>query len=166
MRSASADRANESKGRTMANEPNYGKVLQVIGPTVDLKFPSDRLPDSLPIQGSGEIIDDVVRDGPVVLVTGIDGTHVLESLLQEHLSHRLVLELDQIDVLGSHLIGQLVLLHKWISEHDGVLRLCGLSTRNRRVLKRCHLEGRFPPYGNRMDAVMCRGSARARRRPK
>ena len=90
----------------------------------------------------------------------------LESLLQEHLSHRLVLELDQIDVLGSHLIGQLVLLHKRISEHDGVLRLCGLSPRNRRVLKRCHLDGRFPPYGNRMDAVMCRSAARTPGRPR
>jgi F-type H+-transporting ATPase subunit beta len=28
----------------MANEPNYGKVLQVIGPTVDVEFASDRLP--------------------------------------------------------------------------------------------------------------------------
>jgi F-type H+/Na+-transporting ATPase subunit beta len=28
----------------MANEPNYGSVLQVIGPTVDLMFSSDRLP--------------------------------------------------------------------------------------------------------------------------
>ncbi len=28
----------------MANERNIGKVLQVIGPTVDLEFPSDRLP--------------------------------------------------------------------------------------------------------------------------
>ena len=29
----------------MSNEVNYGKVLQVIGPTVDVEFPSDRLPD-------------------------------------------------------------------------------------------------------------------------
>jgi F-type H+/Na+-transporting ATPase subunit beta len=29
----------------MANEPNYGKVLQVIGPTVDVEFASDRLPN-------------------------------------------------------------------------------------------------------------------------
>jgi len=28
----------------MANEPNIGKIVQVIGPTVDLEFPSDRLP--------------------------------------------------------------------------------------------------------------------------
>jgi len=31
----------------MAQEPNFGKVLQVIGPTVDLEFPSDRLPQIL-----------------------------------------------------------------------------------------------------------------------
>ena len=29
----------------MASEPNYGKVLQVIGPTVDVEFRSDRLPN-------------------------------------------------------------------------------------------------------------------------
>ena len=90
----------------------------------------------------------------------------LWSLLQEHLTHRLVLELDQVDALGSHLIGQLVLLQKWTSEHGGVLRLCGLSPRNRRVLKRCHLDGRFPAYGNRMDAVMCRAAVRTPRRPR
>ena len=31
----------------MAGEPRYGKVLQVIGPTVDVEFPSDRLPEIL-----------------------------------------------------------------------------------------------------------------------
>ncbi len=82
------------------------------------------------------------------------------------MTHRLVLELDQVDVLGSHLIGQLVLLDKWMSEHGGVLRLCGLSPRNRRVLKRCHLDGRFPVYGNRIDAGMCRAAVRAPRRPR
>ena len=90
----------------------------------------------------------------------------LWSLLQEHLTHRLVLELDQVDVLGSHLIGQLVLLDKWMSEHGGVLRLCGLSPHSRRVLKRRRLDGRFPAYGNRMEAVMCRAAVRAPRRPR
>jgi anti-anti-sigma regulatory factor len=90
----------------------------------------------------------------------------LWSLLQEHLVYRLVLELDLIDVLESHLIGQLVVLHNWISERGGVLRLCGLSKRNHRVLKRCHLDGHFPAYGNRMDAVMCREAVPAPRRPR
>ncbi len=31
----------------MANEPNIGKIVQVIGPTVDLEFPSDTLPPIL-----------------------------------------------------------------------------------------------------------------------
>ena len=75
MRSAGADRANGSKGKTMANEPNHGKVLQVIGPTVDLEFPSDRLPEilnaikiedkerdmNLTVEASLHIGDNVVR---------------------------------------------------------------------------------------------------------
>ena len=31
----------------MTNEPNIGKIVQVIGPTVDVKFPPDRLPKIL-----------------------------------------------------------------------------------------------------------------------
>ncbi len=31
----------------MTNEPNIGKIVQVIGPTVDVEFPSDRLPKIL-----------------------------------------------------------------------------------------------------------------------
>jgi anti-anti-sigma factor len=80
------------------------------------------------------------------------------SLVQQHFTYRVVLELDEIDVLRSHLIGQLVLLRRWIAEHDGVLRLSGLSERCRRVLETCHLDDRFPAYGTRMDAVLCRGA--------
>ena len=90
----------------------------------------------------------------------------LWALLQQHLTHRLVLEMDEIDVLRSHLIGQLVLLHQWITEHRGVLRLSGLSPRNRRVLERCHLDSRFPSYGSRMDAVLCRAPCPTPRTPK
>jgi anti-anti-sigma regulatory factor len=84
------------------------------------------------------------------------------SLLQQHLTYRLVLELDEIDALRSGLIGQLLLLQRWISEHEGVLRLCGLSPYNRRVLETCRLADRFPSYGSRMDAVMCRPSRKPR----
>jgi len=92
--------------------------------------------------------------------------HQLWSLLEEHLTHRLVLELDQVVVLGSRLIDQLELLDKWISQRGGVMRLCGLSARNRRVLKRRHLDERFPVYGNRLDAVMCRPAGRTPQRPR
>ena len=51
----------------------------------------------------------------------------LWSLLEQHFTHRLVLELDNVGVLGSYLVGQLVELYRRIEEHDGVMRVCGLS---------------------------------------
>ena len=91
---------------------------------------------------------------------GDSGTYPLAdslwALCERHFTYRLVLELDQIGLLNSHLIGQLVQLYKRISEHDGVLRLCGLSAYNLRVLEVCQLKGHFPAYHDRQEAV--RGS--------
>jgi anti-anti-sigma factor len=78
----------------------------------------------------------------------------LWDLLQRHFTYRLVLEMDQVDVLNSYLIGQLVRLYKLIREHDGIMRLCGLSAYNRQVLRICHLDDRFLPYRDREEAVM------------
>ncbi len=74
--------------------------------------------------------------------------------LCRHFTYRLVLELDQIPVLDSCLIGQLVQLYKRIREHDGVLRVCGLSAYNRQVLHTCNLGSHFPDYHDREEAVM------------
>jgi anti-anti-sigma factor len=79
------------------------------------------------------------------------------SVLQQHFTYRLVLELDQIHLLTSRLIAQLVQLHRQIGEHGGVMRLCGLSPHNRRVLHTCGLDDRFMPYQDRQEAVMGRG---------
>ncbi len=78
----------------------------------------------------------------------------LWSLLERHFTYRLVLELDQVDVMGSCLIGQLIKLYKRIREHDGVMRLCGLSSCNVDVLRTCNLDERFLPYQDREEAVM------------
>ena len=78
----------------------------------------------------------------------------LWSLLQQHFTYRLVLELDGVQVLDSYLIGQLIRLYRQIEEHDGVMRLCGLSAYNRRVLHTCRLDDRFLPYEDRKEAVM------------
>jgi len=75
-------------------------------------------------------------------------------LLEEHFTRRLVLELDELDVLCSYLIGQLVLLHKRIAVGGGMLRLCGLSENNRQVLRFVRLENCFPVYPDRHAAVM------------
>ncbi len=81
----------------------------------------------------------------------------LWNLLQQHLTYRLVLELDEVELLNSFLIGQLVALYRRIRQHDGVMRLCGLSPYNRQVLHTCRLDERLMPYQNRREAVMASG---------
>ncbi len=76
------------------------------------------------------------------------------AVLEQNFTHRLVLELDDIGHLNSHLIGQLVWLYKRIHTHDGTLRICGLSSRNEEVLRVSRLDGRFPLFETREDAVM------------
>jgi anti-anti-sigma factor len=80
--------------------------------------------------------------------------HVWE-LLQQHFTHRLVLELSGVDLLDSHLVTQLLWLAKRIAAQGGVIRLSELSAENEEVLRACGLEAQFPLYRNRADAVMC-----------
>jgi anti-anti-sigma factor len=75
-------------------------------------------------------------------------------LMQQHFAHRLVLELDQVPVLCSKMISELIRLYRLIAEHDGVMRLCGLSPHNRDVLHQCRLDDRLPPYEDRQEAVL------------
>jgi anti-anti-sigma factor len=76
------------------------------------------------------------------------------DVLRQHFTYRLVLELDQIRLLTSRLVGQLVQLHRRIEQHGGVMRLCGLSPHNRQVLRTCRLEHRLMPYHDRQEAVL------------
>jgi len=76
------------------------------------------------------------------------------SLSQRHFVYRVVLDLHGVEILNSCLIGQLILLYKRIREHDGVMRLCGLSPYNRRVMDTCRLSDCFVCYASARDAVM------------
>ncbi len=76
------------------------------------------------------------------------------AMLTNHLTYRLVLEMDEVQYMPSALIGQLVLLQKRIHEHDGVLRLCGLSARCQQVLQLCRLSDGLPNYEDRVEAVL------------
>lgn len=78
----------------------------------------------------------------------------LWSTLDEHLTYRLVLELDQIELLHSYVIGQLLLLGRRLHAQGGMLRLCGLSAHNRLALAAMQLEDHLPTYKNRIDAVV------------
>ena len=76
------------------------------------------------------------------------------DLLEQNFTHRVVLELDDLGLLLSSIIGQLVLLHKRIDGQGGLMRLCGLSAANQRVLATCRLNEYLPQYRDRTAAVM------------
>lgn len=80
----------------------------------------------------------------------------LWSLLEQHFTYRLVLECDQVCFLNSTLIGQFVALHRKIKAHGGLMRLCGMSSNNQDVLHQCRLDGRFPNFRSRSQAVLGR----------
>ena len=74
--------------------------------------------------------------------------------LEQAFSYRLVLELEELQLMRSWTIGELVKLHKRITAHGGTMRLSGLSDANQSVLRMCRLDGCFPQYRDRHDAVM------------
>ncbi|MGI9427863.1 MAG: STAS domain-containing protein [Bythopirellula sp.] len=77
----------------------------------------------------------------------------LWDLLNQQFIHRLVLEMDEVEFLPSVLMGQLVMLHKRVLQHDGALRLCGLSTQCVEALHLCRLDQALPHFETRADAV-------------
>ena len=76
------------------------------------------------------------------------------TLLEQHFTHRLVLEMGDVDELDSDLAGQLLSLYKRIHAHDGILRVCELSPNSEEVLHVCCVESHFGHYCNREEAVM------------
>ena len=75
-------------------------------------------------------------------------------LAEQNMTYRIVLEMHEIQLLHSSLLGQLVLLSKRIHRHDGMLRLVGLSKQNQQVIKTCRLDTGLPCYDDRGCAVM------------
>jgi anti-anti-sigma regulatory factor len=86
-----------------------------------------------------------------------DGANLADMVwqaMQQHFATRVVLEMDELKMLPSRLIGQLVLLHKRICSKGGTLRVCGLSDANQEALHATRLDAQLPCYRNRADAVM------------
>jgi hypothetical protein len=85
----------------------------------------------------------------------------LWSLLEQNLTHRMVLELGAIDLLTPGLIDQLASLQKRVHAHDGTLRICGLSDTNASLLDDCEWSSLLPHFCDRESAVM--GQVRPRK---
>jgi len=86
----------------------------------------------------------------------------LWAILEQHFIYRLVLEMDEMPALTGELLDQLLVLKERVLEHDGVLRLCGLSPRNQRALRSRGLDRRFPCYRDVEEAVMGSSAAKPR----
>ncbi len=78
----------------------------------------------------------------------------LWSLLDQHFTYRLVLDCEQVGLLDSTLIGQLLSLERRVRKQGGLLRLCGLSDGSQQALHQCRLDGRLPHFSSRNQAVL------------
>jgi anti-anti-sigma factor len=76
------------------------------------------------------------------------------DLMQSHRCYRVVLEMEQVNLLFSSLLGQLILLSKRVYSQGGIMRISGLSPTNQDVLHTCRLESALPNFTNRSAAVM------------
>jgi hypothetical protein len=78
----------------------------------------------------------------------------LWSLLEQNLTHRMVLELNAIGRLTPGLVEQLVSLQKRIHAHEGTLRICNLSDANANLLDESEWSSLLPHFCDREAAVM------------
>lgn len=81
----------------------------------------------------------------------------LWDLMRAHSTDRLVLELDQVRLMRSAFLGELLTLRRTIAENGGVLRICGMNDDNRRTSKTTRIDQVIPLYRTRNEAV--RGEA-------
>jgi len=86
----------------------------------------------------------------------------LWDLLDKHFIYRLVLEMDEMKIFRSHLMGQLVMLQKRVLQHGGALRLCGLSAECQAALHFCRLDYALPNFPTRENAIYGREPVKPR----
>lgn len=76
------------------------------------------------------------------------------SVVERHFTYRLVLECDGLGRFTSEMISQLLVLNRRIRGQGGTLRLCGLSDYNQEMLRQCRVDGFFPRFSSRTQAVL------------
>ncbi|HUY92404.1 MAG TPA: STAS domain-containing protein [Pirellulales bacterium] len=116
------------------------------------------------IQAVAGVLRDVERGPDWLLVKlanpaeGIEGwatlADLISSLSNQHFTYRLVLDCDEVGLLDSALMGQLLLLERRMRDQGGLLRLCGLSEASQQALHQCRLDGRLPHFATRTQAIL------------
>ncbi|HEX5446161.1 MAG TPA: STAS domain-containing protein [Pirellulales bacterium] len=88
---------------------------------------------------------------------GVDDASLADSIwsvIEQHFTYRVVVECEQLGRLTSDMIAQLLTLNRRIRGHGGTLRLCGLSDDNQEALRQCRIDGFFPRFSDRSQAVL------------
>jgi anti-anti-sigma factor len=78
----------------------------------------------------------------------------LWSLMEQHLVARIVIDLSAVTCLNRHMLAQLVRLYRRIREHDGMMRLTGLSADSQALVRLHGLNNHLPIYSNLEEAMM------------
>jgi anti-sigma B factor antagonist len=107
----------------------------------------------------------VEREGATLIVTALADLRELDyreieagagdilSLLQNGTAKNVVLDLHKTDYYGSAALGLFVKLWKRVLERDGHMAFCGVSDHEREVLKITHLDGLWPIFSSREEAL-------------
>jgi len=116
----------------------------------------------MPVSSLGYKLE--VQRGPNWLLVRIKCPHAeklelplaeeLRALMQKHFIYRVVLELDELPRLSSSLLEEISRVQQWVKEHDGMLRLCGLSPYNLQVLRAQKSEMQHASFRNRQEAIL------------
>jgi len=86
-----------------------------------------------------------------------DGPQLSDELwdvADRHFTYRVVLEMDDVAILNSWFIGQLISLGRRLHQRQGKLRLCGLSDGCRQALAATRLENHLISFDSREEAVL------------
>ena len=86
--------------------------------------------------------------------SGVELAVQLWRLYEQEFAHRLVLEMEDVPLLRSELVGELVRLHRRITSKGGIMRLASLSDANYAVIESLRLTNQFPRYRDRHEAVL------------
>lgn len=79
---------------------------------------------------------------------------LLWSNLDQHLIYRMVLDMSSIAVLQADVINEIVELERLVVEHDGIVRLSGLSAENRELLRSAKIDACLPDFPDVENAIM------------
>ncbi|GAB4139461.1 MAG: hypothetical protein Kow0040_27540 [Thermogutta sp.] len=76
------------------------------------------------------------------------------ELIDRCLAERVVLELAGLDGLSAFLINELLAVHRFVDGRGGLLRLCGLTDADRKLIERLGLSTTLPAFHDLEEAVM------------